>query len=164
MATKSNELPIKVYRKMLVNNYKENQKDAAKIKNCLSKNQDPICQKEDRYIPPKPRGNILTEAYIKKMADKPEKKHIKHIPLKTSLTSGLLVGREEKKKEGIYINPNIQRNKDSFNTDENYKHLKTYKHGNTLKNFYFDNFNSVKQNQNDLAKLRASVSKKLFYL
>lgn len=49
-------------------------------------------------------------------------------------------------------------NKRSSNTNENYKHLKTYKNPDTLKNFYYDAFNSFKQNQIDYAKQKKNVS------
>lgn len=163
MSNRSNDFPIKVYKQMLVDNYKENKKDADKIKNFLSKNLDPICQKEDRYIPPKTRGNILTEKYIKKMANKPEKPRKKRIPLKSNLGSGPVVTTEERKLGGIKMNPKIRRNDISTKSYENYKHLRTYKTTQSLKNFYFDDHNSVKENQEDLARLRASVSKIFFY-
>ena len=76
MANKGNELPPKVYKRMLTSSYIQTLKDSALIKNYLSKNQDPILQKQDRYIPPRTKGNILTEEYIKKMAEKPERPHM----------------------------------------------------------------------------------------
>ena len=60
------DIPPKVYRNMLSNNYKQTHKEYQKIKNFQNRNSNPICQKEDRYIPPKKRGNILTQEYIKK--------------------------------------------------------------------------------------------------
>ncbi len=165
MATKANGLPIKVYKKLLVNNYNENRTDAENIKTFLCKNLDPICQKQDRYVPPRTRGNILTEKYIKKMADKPQKPRKKRIPLSTSLGSGPIVTKEEKKNTGIKMNPKIRRNEDSTKSYENYKHMRTYKTPQSLRNFYYDDFNSVKKNQDELARLRAGVSNnKLFIL
>ena len=98
------------------------------------------------------------------MAEKPEKNHIKRIPLKNNLTSGVNVIEETKKREGIKMNPKIRRNQDSTKSYELHKHLKTYKKPDTLKNFYFDNFNSLKQNQYELAKKKSSVSKTKIYI
>lgn len=161
MANKGNDLPPKLYKKMLTESYFQTKKDETSIKNYLAKNHDPILQKEDRYIPPRTRGNVLTEQYIKKMAEKPEKTHIKRIPLKNNLSSGVIVIAEPNKRQGIKMNPKIRRNQDSMKTNENQKHLRTYKNKDNLKNFYFDNFNSVKQNQNNLEKIKASVSYKI---
>ena len=161
MANKGNDLPPKLYKKMLTESYFQTKKDETSIKNYLAKNHDPILQKEDRYIPPRTRGNVLTEQYIKKMAEKPEKTHIKRIPLKNNLSSGVIVIAEPNKRQGIKMKQKIRRNQDSMKTNENQKHLRTYKNKDNLKNFYFDNFNSVKQNQNNLEKIKASVSYKI---
>ena len=98
MANKGNGLPPKLYKKMLTESYVQNQKEGTSIKNHLGKNHDPILQKEDRFIPPRTKGNILTEEYIKKMAEKPEKDHIKRIPLQSNLSSGVKVITDTKKK------------------------------------------------------------------
>ena len=164
MANKGNGLPTKVYHKMLAESYLQNRKDGTSIKNYLNKNHDPILQKEDRYIPPRTRGNVLTEEYIKRMAEKPEKKHIKRIPLKDNLSSGVKVVTEPQKKEGIKMNPKIRRNEDSTKSYEIPRHIKTYKKPDTLKNFYYDNFNSTKENQNDLARNKKTVSKIYIYI
>ena len=158
MANKGNGLPTNLYKKMLTQSYLQNYKEGYSIKNFLNKNQDPILQKQDRYIPPKTKGNILTEEYIKKMAEKPEKDHIKRIPLQSNLSSGVKVITDTKKKQGIQMDPFNRVNKRSSNTNENYKHLKTYKNPDTLKNFYYDAFNSFKQNQIDYAKQKKNVS------
>lgn len=164
MANKGNGLPQKLYKKMLTESYLQACKEGNSIKNFLNKNLDPILQKEDRYIPPRTRGNVLTEEYIKKMAEKPEKNHIKRIPLQDNLSSGVKVVTEDKKNKGIKMNPKIRRNQDSTKSYEIQKHLRTYKKPDTLKNFYFDNFNSVKQNQYELAKHKSNVSYKNFLI
>ena len=97
---------------------------------------------------------VLTQEYLKKMAQKPERAHIKRIPIKSNLSSGVTVITEPKQVRGIRIGP-IQKNqphsverrrcRKKFNIDNN-------------KSFYFDAFNSVKQNENDLAALRNKVS------
>ena len=158
MANKGNGLPPTLYKKMLTESYLQTRTDGNAIKNHLGKNHDPILQKEDRYKPPRTRGNVLTEEYIRKMAEKPEKDHIKRIPLQSNLSSGVKVITETKKKEGIQMVPYRRTNQKSTKSNENYKHLKTYKNPETLKNFYYDAFNSFKQNQLDYAKQKKNVS------
>jgi hypothetical protein len=158
MANKGNGLPGQLYKKMLTQSYLQAYKEGNSIKNFLNKNQDPILQKQDRYIPPRTRGNVLTEEYIKKMANKPEKNHIKRIPVENNLTSGVKVITVNRKKEGIKMNPNVRRNQDSTKSYENYKHMRTYKTPSTLKNFYFDDFNSVKENEYQLKRNKSNVS------
>ena len=47
---------------------------------------------------------------------------------------------------------------------ENYKHIKTFKSSDTLKNFYFDAFNSIKHNQYELTRYKTNVSNKIFII
>ena len=162
MANHGNYLPLKLYKKLLMESYLQNCKDGEIIKDYLIKNHDPILQTQDRYIPPRTRGYILTEKYIKTMAEKPKKNQKRRIPLKNSMSSGLIVIADNKKREGIKIYPNIRRNQDSTKSYENYKHLRTYKKKDNLKNFYYDNFNSVKENK--LVKSKTNVRKFYFYI
>jgi hypothetical protein len=163
MANKGNGLPANVYKKMLTQSYLQNKKDGTSIKNFLIKNRDPILQKEDRYIPPRTKGNVLTEEYYKKMVEKPQKNHMKRIPLKANLTSGVKVIAEPKKKQGIKMNPKVRRNQDSTKSYELNKHIKTFKKPDSLKNFYLDNFNSIKENQYELARHKTNVSHIFLY-
>jgi hypothetical protein len=158
MATKGNGLPIKVYKRALTSSYLRTLKDSNRIINYLGKNQDPILQKQDRYIPPRTKGNILTEEYIKKMAEKPERDHIKRIPSKNHLVHCIKSLGEKTKPQGIKILPNKRITQNSTKSYESYIQMRTYKLPNTLKHFYFDDFNSVKQNQYD-TKYRSTVSK-----
>ena len=96
------------------------------------------------------------------MKEKPKKNPKRRIPLKNSMSSGLIVIADNKKREGIKIYPNIRRNQDSTKSYENYKHLRTYKKKDNLKNFYYDNFNSVKENK--LVKSKTNVRKFYFYI
>ena len=157
---KDSNLPPKVYRKLLANNYKQSHNEYQKIKNYQNSHSNPIVQKEDRYIPPKTRGNVLTQDYVKKMADKPERPHIKRIPIQSNLSSGVKVITEQKETRGIRIGP-VQKNQ--AHSMERRKVRKKIMPDNN-KNFYFDAFNSVKQNENDLAALRKNVSLIYFYL
>jgi hypothetical protein len=161
MANKGNGLPPTLYKRMLTESYLQNRIDGASIKDYLIKNKNPILQKEDRYVPPRTKGNVLTEEYIRKMANKPEKNHIKRIPLKNSLASGVKVVEEPKTREGVKMNPKVRKNQDCIKTYEGMKHLRTYAKPDTLKNFYFDNFNSFKENQYELKKKQTSVSNKI---
>ena len=162
MANHGNYLPLKLYKKLLMESYLQNCKDGEIIKDYLIKNHDPILQTQDRYIPPPTRGYILTEKYIKTMAEKPKKNPKRRIPLKNSMSSGLIVIADNKKREGIKIYPNIRRNQDSTKSYENYKHIRTYKKKDNLKNFYYDNFNSVKENK--LVKSKTNVRKLYFHI
>ena len=148
------DIPPKVYRTMLTNNYKQSHKEYQRIKNFQNRNSNPICQKEDRYIPPKKRGNILTQEYIKKMAEKPERPHIKRIPNQNNLSSGVTVITESKQPRGIRLGP-IHKNQ-PHSAERRRVKKKIIPENNKI--FYLDDFNSVKQNQNDLAALRNKVS------
>ena len=52
----SNDLPPKLYRKLLSSIYQQNRKDAQAIKDNWSRNGNPILQKENRYFSPRTRG------------------------------------------------------------------------------------------------------------
>ena len=150
--TDANGLPPNVYRKLLSRIYKQNRKDAQKIKDNWSRNGNPILQKENRYFSPRTRGYILTQEYIKKMAEKPEKPHIKRIPLKSNFASGPVVITENKKVESIKLNPKIRKNQSSISAPKIEKNKKQFSQTNYYKYFYLDNFNSEKLNQNDIDK------------
>ena len=47
MANHGNYLPLKLYRKLLIESYLQNTKDGEKIKDFLIKNHDPILQTQD---------------------------------------------------------------------------------------------------------------------
>jgi hypothetical protein len=155
----SKDIPPKVYRQMLTNNYKQSHKEYQQIKNYQNKHSNPICQKEDRYIPPKTRGSVLTQEYIKKMAEKPERAHIKRIPIQSNLSSGVTVITEPKQARGIRLGP-VHKNQ-AHSAERRRVRKKLFPENN--KNFYFDAFNSSKQNENDLNALRNNVSYIYFY-
>jgi hypothetical protein len=144
---------------MLTNNYKQSHKEYQQIKNYQNKHSNPICQKEDRYIPPKTRGSVLTQEYIKKMAEKPERAHIKRIPIQSNLSSGVTVITEPKQARGIRLGP-VHKNQ-AHSAERRRVRKKLFPENN--KNFYFDAFNSSKQNENDLNALRNNVSYIYFY-
>lgn len=144
------DIPPKIYRAMLSNNYKQSHKEYQQIRNYQNRGKNPICQKEDYYMAPKHKGNILTQEYIKKMSEKPERAHIKRIPIQSNLSSGVTVITEEKQVRGIRLGP-IQKNQP--HSAERRK-LRKKIFPDTKKNFYFDDFNSVKQNEIELNTLR----------
>lgn len=160
----TNELPPKVYRKLFKNIYLQNRKDAQAIKDNWSRNGNPIIQTENRYFSPRTHRNILTQEYIKKMAEKPEKAHIKRIPVESNFSSGPNVIKENKTRPGIKINPKIRKNASSMSAPKieiNKKNQKQFSQNNYYKYFYLDNFNSVKQNQNDI-DIKNQVSINIF--
>ena len=59
--SKKNSIPLKVYKNMLADNYKQSKKEYQKILEYQRTYHDPICQKEDRYIPLKTKGNVLSQ-------------------------------------------------------------------------------------------------------
>ena len=148
--TDSNGLPTNIYRKLLAKIYIQNKKDAKKIKDNWSRNGNPILQKQSRYFSPRTRSHVLTQEYIKRMAEKPEKAHIKRFPVKTNFASGPTVITENKQVQGIRLNPKISKNQSSILDQENDKNKKHFSKINYYKNFYLDNFNSQKLNQNDI--------------
>ena len=154
----SNDLPPKVYRKLLSSIYQQNRKDAQAIKDNWSRNGNPILQKESRYFSPRTRGNVLTQEYIKKMAEKPEKAHIKRIPIESSFGSGPTVIKESKPPKGIKLNPKYRKNESSLSAPKIEIGKKPKINDSYYKYFYLDNFNSVKQNQNDI-DIKNKVSK-----
>ena len=155
--TDANGLPPKVYRRMLSSIYFQTKKDAQLIRNNWEKQGNPIVQKEDRYFSPRTKGNLLTQEYIKKMADKPQRPHIKRIPVQSHLSSGPTVTYDQKKIEGTKLHPTIRKNQNSAPKID--KHHKQLPQSGSFKNFYLDNFNSIKENQNDL-DIKNAVSEK----
>ena len=147
------DIPPKVYRKMLRQNYQQSHNNYERIKKSLNNSCNPICQKEDRFVPPRTKGNILTQEYIRKMAEKPEKPHIKRIPIQSNLSSGVKVITETKEPRGIRLGPQYR----YYHSQERRRCRKKIL-PQSKANFYFDAFNSVKENENDLAKLRSEVS------
>ena len=99
----NNSIPPKLYRNMLSDNYNQTKKDYQKIIEFQKRKNNPICQTENLYIPPKTKGNVLSQEYYKKMMEKPEKAHIKRIPIKSNLSSGLNVITEDNKITGKKI-------------------------------------------------------------
>lgn len=157
--TDANGLPPKVYRKMLSSIYLQNKKDAQTIRNNWANQGNPIVQKQNRYFSPRTKGNLLTQEYIKKMADKPERPHIKRIPIQSHLTSGPNVIYDSRKLGGIKLHPKLRKNQSSLSAPKIDNHHKMLSQSGSFKNFYLDNFNSIKETQNDV-DMKKIVSEK----
>ena len=144
--SKLSPIPPKLYRNMLADNYKQSRKDYQKILEFQRSMHNPICQKEDRYIKPKTRGNVVTQEYYKRMMEKPEKAHIKRIPLKNNLTSGMVVITEPDKPRGKKINQYQVYRAASAQR----RHLGKKMVINNYKKLYHDDFEAAKLNQTDI--------------
>ena len=143
-----NPISPKQYRKLLSSIYHNTQKEAKIIKDNFSRNSNPICPKEPRCISAKTRKYNLTQAYYKKMEEKPEKKHKRQIPIKKHINMNLSVMNDEPRCNSIKIFRNIRKNQTSAPKID--KHKKYISLKDSYKNFYLDNFNSIKQNQDDI--------------
>ena len=121
---------------------------------------DPICQKEDRYIPQKTKGYVLTQEYLKKMAEKPEKAHIKRIPIQNNLSSGVTVIKDQNKPRGRRIGEF----QGILASSAQKRNLGKKIVLDTYKKFYHDDFSSTKLNQTDASINTKKKVRKLFFL
>ena len=150
----SNSLPPKIYRNLLSSIYKQTQKDAKLIKENFSKNRNPICPKESRCLSSKKRKYNLTQQYNKKMEEKPEKIHKRIIPIKGNFDLNLSVISNEPINRSVKLYKNKRKNQCSFSAPKVDRCKKFISLKDNYKNFYLDNFNCDKLNQNDLDKKR----------
>ena len=150
----SNSLPPKIYRNLLSSAYKQTQKDAKLIKDNFSKNRNPICPKESRCLSAKTRNYNLTQQYIKKMEEKPQKMHKRIIPIKRNFDLSLSVISAEPVNRSVRLYKNKRKNQSSFSAPKIERCKKFISLKDNYKNFYFDNFNCDKLNQDDLDKKR----------
>lgn len=155
--TEPNQFSPKIYRRMLTRIYLQNRKDAQTIKDKWANFGSPIVQKENRLFSPRTRRFFLTQEYYKKMAEKTEKPHIRRIPMESSFGSGPIVVKENKKKISIKLNPKIRKNQTSMYSTKLEKNHKKFSENSYLKNFFLDDFNSIKKNQYDI-DIRKNVS------
>ena len=146
MASK-NPIPPKLYRNMLSDNYKQSKKEYIKILKFQRSIHDPICQKEDRYIPQRTKGYVLTQEYLKKMAEKPEKAHIKRIPIQSNLSSGVTVIKDQNKPRGRKLGEFQGIHASSAQKRKIGKKIVS----DTYNKFYHDDFSSSKLNQTDVS-------------
>ena len=150
----SNSLPPKLYRNLLSSAYKQTQKDAKLIKDNFSKNRNPICPKESRCLSAKARNYNLTQQYIKKMEEKPQKMPKRFVPIKRNIDLNLSVISPEPINRSVRLYKNKRKNQSSFSAPKIERCKKFISLKDNYKNFYLDNFNSDKLNQNDLDKKR----------
>jgi hypothetical protein len=146
----TNQLPPKLYRKLLSTIYQQTKKDAKTIKDNFSRNSNPLCQKEARCLSVKSRRHNLTQEYNKKMEEKPEKMHKKIFNVKNNFDKNLSVISNEPCNRSIKIFRNVRKNQASMSAPKIERHKKFISLKDNYKNFYLDNFNSIKQNQNDI--------------
>lgn len=146
----SNDLPPKIYRKLLSSIYQQTQKEAKLIKDNFSRNRNPICPKEYRCPSVKTRNYNLTQEYNKKMEEKPEKLHKRRIPEKNHFDVNLTVLSPEPINRSIKLYKNKRKNQSSMSAPKIEKCNKFISLKDIYKNFYLDSFNSIKQNQIDL--------------
>lgn len=156
------EMTPEIYRKLLEKNFKENRERANRIKINFNLNRDPICQKEDRYIPPKTKGKLVTKN--KNEENKEIKRNFqtkRQIIRKGNFGSGPNVITEEPIKRGKRFHSAERRLNDSFQK----RPIERKPNELSLKNFYQDYYNTVKPNFNDkyIAK-RKWVSKYKIYI
>lgn len=152
-------IPPKIYRNMLAKNYKETKKDYQKILQFQKRIYNPICPKEDRFIPQKTRGNILTQEYLKKMKEKPEKAHKKIIPIKGNLTSGVIVMTEPNEPLGRKIKQEQVHRASSAQKRRLGKKIVL----DNYKKFYYDDFDSSKINKTQIQVTKNKKVRKLLY-
>ena len=144
----SNSLPPKIYRKLLSTIYHQTQQEAKIIKDNFSRSRNPICPKESRCLSVKTRRYNLTQEYYKKMVEKPEKNHKRTFPIKKHFDMNLSVLTSEPINRTVKMYKNKRKNQTSAPKIDRNKKLISMK--DSYKNFYLDNFNSIKQNQDDL--------------
>ena len=106
----ANQLPPKLYRKLLSTIYQQTQKDAKTIKDNFSRNSNPLCQKEARCLSVKSRRHNLTQEYNKKMEEKPEKIHKRIIPIKGNFDLNLSVISNEPINRSVKLYKNKRKN------------------------------------------------------
>ena len=150
----SNSLPPKLYRNLLSSAYKQTQKEAKLIKDNFSKNRNPICPKESRCLSAKARNYNLIQQYIKKMEEKPQKMPKRFVPIKRNIDLNLSVISPEPINRSVRLYKNKRKNQSSFSAPKIERCKKFISLKDNYKNFYLDNFNSDKLNQNDLDKKR----------
>ena len=82
------------------------------------------------------------------MEEKPEKIHKRRIPVKKNIEIDLSVIADEPRNRSVKMFRNVRKNQSSMSAPKIERYKKNM-NGN-YKNFYLDNFNSIKQNQIDL--------------
>ena len=155
-----NPIPPKIYRNMLAKHYIQTKRDYQKILERQRIIHNPICQKEDRYNPPKTKGSILSQEYFEKMMQKPEKAHKKRIPIKDNLTSGVVVMTEPNKPPIRKVRQE-QLNRASSAQKRNIGKkivLDSYK------KFYYDDFDSSKLNQTDIKTTNKKIVRNILII
>jgi hypothetical protein len=113
--------------------YKENCNNANQLKKKFTGTTDTIVQSNHKIEQPI-RNNKLKLQYIENTKEKPERPHKTLMSPKNSLHHGLQVAEDLNDKSHIKKIDRIYKNQQSTNTNENYKHLRTYHNKDSLSN------------------------------
>ena len=113
--------------------YKENCNNANQLKKKFTGTTDTIVQSNQKVEQPI-RNNKLKLQYIENTKEKPERPHKKLLSPKNSLYHGLQVTEDLNDKSHIKKIDRVYKNQQSTNTNENYKHLRTYHNKDSLSN------------------------------
>ena len=113
--------------------YKENCNNANLLKKKFTGTTDTIVQSNKKVEQPI-RNNKLKLQYIENTKEKPERPHKKLLSPKNSLYHGLQVTEDLNDKSHIKKIDRVYKNQQSTNTNENYKHLRTYHNKDSLSN------------------------------
>lgn len=160
MATKVTEIPAKTYKKLLEKNYIETKQNANRIKRNFNQRQDPILQKDDKFIPP-PRTKGKHLIVKDKYEDKPDiidRNSRKRIYVRGNLANNMDVITEDTKPRGIRINSAQRRGDESFKRrkiDQKPKPVSDL----SMRFFFQDYSNSAKPSYNDRYFKKGNVSK-----
>ena len=124
---------IEKINKFTQDSYKESCNRANQLKQKFNGLTDPIVQSNQTVNQPK-HNNKLRLQYIENTKEKPERPHKKLLSPKNSLYHGLQVTENLNDKLHIKTIDRVYKNQQSTNTNENYKHLRTYHNKDSLSN------------------------------
>ena len=103
--------------------------------------------------------NKIIQSKMKNLAEKTERPHIKRFKVQSNLENNMTVITEPRKIRAIQLGP--KHDTHPLSAERRVVRKKMFPEGN--KNFYYDAFNSIKENQNDLVKdIKNTVSYYIF--
>jgi hypothetical protein len=124
---------IEKINKFTQESYKEACNNANQLKKKFTGLTDPIVQSNQQINQPI-KNNKLTLQYIENTKEKPQRPHKTLMSPKNSLYHGLQVTEDLNDKPHTKKIDRIYKNQQSTNTNENYKHLRTYHNKESLSN------------------------------
>lgn len=158
------DMPPKLYRNLLKKNYQDSHREYQKIKNYINKITNPILQKEDRFIHPRTKGNALFQDYLKRVAEKPEKLHIKKFSIKNNISNCATVVTEPNQPRGKKMDTGKKNMAHSVEKRNRKKQICPKSDNDNNNNLIFDALKSVQENQKELFLLRNKVSIILLFI